>query len=168
MNTEFTYNGRKGTFTHADIKELTDFDPALLEAVEGNMKQLSFIPIGDMSLNTFKNATIRQYASPNIKAAGIHVQGDKIEPYTEFFTTFSDGSSLTTTAGNPGDSNPKALIFRIVKPNMSIEELFNTHKTAISNHEYKRGVTALQPEMTLKWLAEAIDDFLVRLSGKER
>lgn len=165
MTSQTILAGKKGVFFESDMRSLPSLDAALLDRVEREMSAVGFQAAGDMSLDSFPGAVMREYVHPRISAVAIHVQGVGIAPYTEFYTTFDNGSSLTTTTGLLGGSQPEALIFRNVRPEDTVGQLLHAHRKAIPEHENEHDTKAERPGSSVLWLAEAIDAFLDRQSA---
>ena len=157
-------DGKEAKFFGAKMTAMPGFDLKELTAADYGMRRLGLPPLGDMVCSIAPQMVIRAYGMIGRNTLGYHVQQIDGEPYIEFFSLFDNGASLTTTT-QPGESYPDRKIFRHIYAGMDPSSLYERHFDGITALEREHKTQVRQIEPTLRWAAEAIDDFLVRFSS---
>ncbi|MFO0841060.1 MAG: hypothetical protein U0797_01505 [Gemmataceae bacterium] len=128
-----------------------------------DLSALGFQPLGQMTAERVRELTILGYAlSGGPVYAIVCLGGLAPRSALDYYTTFADGSSQTTTTNPFADGDaPRWGIFKKAFPRASPAELLEKHRERmpklVKKHGEPRPVTA-----TLEALAAAIDDYFVR------
>jgi len=156
--------GKEARFFNADIKIMPGFNLKALTEADLGMQELGLSILGDMVCSAAPNMIVRGYGMADGNTLGYHIQQIDGEPYSEFFSLFDNGASLTTTT-QPGESYPDRKIFRQVYAGMDPNPLYERHNDGVTEFGGEHGARVRRIEPTLQWAAEMIDDFLVRFSS---
>jgi hypothetical protein len=152
--------GVRGKFFHTQGKPADAEDRAKWDS---DLAALGFRPLGQMTAERVRELTVLGYVLPDSPIYAVVCLGG-IAPRSalDFYTTFADGSSQTTTTNLFADGDaPKWGIFKKAFPQASPAELLEKHHERmpklVKKHGEPRPVTP-----TLEALAAAIDEYFVR------
>ncbi len=142
--------------------DLSAADAAALGIVDRDVGVLGFRRLGDLLCSTMPEAVIRCYGRDDTDYCGFHVRKRTGESYTEFYTEFADGSSMTTSTNPESVSYPLVRIFRRVAAVEDTGLLEIAHRAAIAEHSLARGTRAIRARPDLTSCAAMIERFLDR------
>lgn len=132
-----------------------------LALLEAQLNQLDFKPLGSMTTSRFANMVIHAYVHAQWSINAIVWQSDALRPVVDLYSTFRDGSNLTTSS-MPGTGDlPQQQIFRNSYPASEPIVLLSRHhdRLAILNQENGLIRPACQQ---LRILALALEEYCQR------
>lgn len=149
--------GEFGRYFSADIvscEHLVEEDVTLLDQ---EMEGLGFQVLGDLSCNQVELTVMRGFSGPpGVFFVATAMHGTYFT--TEFYTSFEDGSSLTTSTNPDAFSLPSKKIVRQNFPALEPKALWARHQSSLK----KTKSPPRQWEESLKGLAMSIDEYLQR------
>ena len=142
--------------------DLSATDAMELEVIDRDIGGLGFVRLGDLMCSLMPDAVIRCYGRADTEYYGAHVRTDRGDSFTDFYTEFADGSSLTTSTNRASVSYPEARIYRRVALVEDAAGLEVVHRAAILEHAVSRRTRALPARADLTACAAMIERFLDR------
>jgi hypothetical protein len=145
-----------------DFGESLDL-PTAVRLVDESMTHLGFTLLGDMVCEAFGDIVLRGNGRKDGGGFGLLYAGTLGQFLYEFYTDFTDGSSLTTSIHH-GKSRREMKIFHAQYANAPVEDLFEKHRAGVALRS-NNGVTPADHPPTLSALAARIDGFLTRTAA---
>ena len=159
------FEGQSGAFHAVDLDALTP-DPAELARRTESLTALGFPPIADLLCDAMPDVALRACGMPGGFAYAVIYQPRYDAPAVEIYTTFEDGSSLTTSQWAGGEDLPAADIYRQSAPELPLDELGVLHFGGVQARTLQHDAGRPQGiEPTPEAVARALDAFLVRQAG---
>ena len=161
---ELIHRGGNRRFYSVNTMGLPFIDPEGIERLANEALGMGMSSLGDMICDQFNNVYIRGFANSADNCYFVLMLPEIGAPAPEYFTLFSDATSLTTT-NVPHASNPKAgIFFQVIPGAEDVKTLWGAHNSERKNMQNKgREITPIIA--TLPGLAKVIDDFLTRQLG---
>lgn len=151
--------GRRGRYYEAD-PELRHLSAG---SVGQRMAAVGYELVGGLLAERFRRVLVRGFARLGGQTYGLLLLPPENYRVIEFYTRFADGSSLTSTNHpGPGDDPSRMIFRRRHSREDGVADLEGRHREDVGAHAAARGTTALECVPTLRGLAEALDEFLVR------
>ncbi len=156
------FNDLSGIFK---LNEAASTAVELVTQIDREMAALGFNCLGDVVCDDLGEVVMRAYGNTAKCCYGSFMAGMFTQAGIDFYTSFTDGISQTTTNNEgmtvPPDSAPENGIFRLCEPESAIEDLYKLHEEMVAALlSDSRAVTAVQED--LKSYAKAMDDYFKR------
>ena len=165
---EVILEGKQAVFHRADIAELDEAHSAAVEEATSELQRLGFECLGDATASVAQGVLLRGYAGDDGVTYGMSLQAVDGQHYTDLYSRFADGSSLTTTTNYDAEARPDVGIFMRVYEDLDRPALLEKHRDGLRRFQEHRGTQPIPAEPTLEGLAEAIDEWLVRNASDSR
>jgi hypothetical protein len=152
--------GVRGKFFHTQGKPADAEDRARWDA---ELAALGFVALGQMTAERVRELTLLGYVLPDSPIYAVVCLGG-LAPRSalDYYTTFANGSSQTTTTNLFADGDaPRWGIFKKAFPRASPAELLDKHRERMPKLVKKHGEPR-PATPTLEALASAIDEYFVR------
>jgi hypothetical protein len=134
-------------------------DPSIQTAAQ-TLESSTFQFVGDLQVDVLPESEIYSFAMPRQATYAVIISG--IKNGVDFYTTFADGTSLTTTNMDVATRQMKSKkIYRYSYPDIEVANLLRKHQ----NHLTELMQTHGKPnpvKADLKAIALTIDEYLVR------
>jgi hypothetical protein len=154
--------GRRGRYYEAD-PELRHLSAG---SVGQRMAAVGYELVGGLLAERFRRVVVRGFARFGGHAYGLLLLPPENYRAIEFYTRFADGSSLTsTTHPGPGDDPSRMIFRRRHSPKDGVADIEGRHREDVGAHAAARATSPIECVPTLRGLAEALDEFLVRYDG---
>jgi len=141
-----------------------EHEPRLRE-IETFMATLEMRRLGDLICTSMHHVVVRSFAAAAGPAYGTILIPSCGDPVVEFYSSFRDGSSITTTTVVGPEALPTGRIrYQRCGAGTSPAALWATHRAAI-DAQARRGNDTAPVAATLSGFAEAIEEFLKRQFG---
>jgi hypothetical protein len=132
-----------------------------VKKIDDDMKRLGYAHFGDMLFEGGSDVIIRGYGKKGSDTYGVLMAGTMGQWEYEFYTRFSNGSSLTTSTTEGIDNDRARKIVRSSHPGVSVAGLHRKHRAGVK--KLTKGKTQpVEAEPSLSAMAAAIDEFLMR------
>ena len=153
------YEGVRRYF-EADLGTSGMTDPQWLKRSEGQLADVGFALIGDLSCENVPGLIIAAYAGPGDCHA--HIPKGPMGHSLEFFTVFDDDSSLTTNDGTSEASYPKRGIYFRSYDDLSVEALLAKHRDGIERFQRHKQTAPTEHRGDLVQAAPQLDEYMNR------
>jgi hypothetical protein len=141
-----------------------EHEPRLRE-VAAFMTSLGMTGLGDLMCTGMSNVVVRGFAEADGPAYGTIMIPSYGDPVVEFYSSFRDGCSITTTTVVGPEALPAGKIrYQRCGAGTPPEALWATHQAAITA-QAPRGNDVAPVRATLTGFAETIEEFLKRQLG---
>ncbi len=167
MTEQVLLTGVKGIYCEVDISPFLSSDPVSVAEVDHELSRVGFIYLGDIFCSIFSGAFLRGFVDSQaqtsavlmtrLKEGSLHLGG------LDFYTKFSDGSSLTTTNAPDVKDIVTRKIYRTSSDSQEIEKIYQQHQERSEVLQRECG-PPIVVEHSLLALATSIDEYLVRES----
>jgi hypothetical protein len=162
---DLVHEGALANFTQAPPLTETDAAPAEVVALDQALVQLGFQHLGDLHTTQTFSTVFRAYAPPGAECYAALFRTFLGRINLDFFNTFADGWSLTTSnGGGEMDTNETGYCYRHGAEG-SAEELLALHQAEVGRLAARHGAP-VPVVPTLEGFAEALDEFMSRTLGK--
>ena len=138
------------------------FDLASPASVDAALAALGFAPIGNLICERLGDVKVRGFARSG-PIYGVYLRSLMSSGVVEFFTSFEDGATLTTST-NDGQELPHKRLFKRCLADAEPAELLAAHEEVVAEIA-GQGAAPVEIAPTLEGLARSIDDYMVRFTS---
>jgi hypothetical protein len=157
------YIGQRSAFSNRGLMTMPDTADAASRTAANVLDSLVFAFVGDLHIDALPGLELYGFANPQQASYAVIINGSQPEQQgVDCYTTFADGTSLTTTTMDVATKQMKSKkIYRYSYPGIDVTNLLRKHQ----NHLTELMQTHGKPnpvKADLKAIAIAIDEYLVR------
>ncbi len=154
------WKGKKYQFLQSNIRKLEYILEEDIAIVDQEMSELGLEPLGDILCDKFTSVIMRVYVgAPETGIYGCILASTDGTFATEFYSSFANNTSLTTTTHPLAEDLERKGIFRNASKNFETAKVYAEHKASLKE---KRFASPRRTEKDLVEFAQTVDEFLTR------
>jgi hypothetical protein len=128
---EVLFQGRLGPYWRSDFARLEQLEQETRARIDDALADLGFRHVGDLVGKKQRDVVARVYASSDAFSYGILLGKRIMYLGLEFFSRFTDGSTLTTTTNGSLESRPEHRVYVKFQPGLEPVALYGRHQWGI-------------------------------------
>jgi hypothetical protein len=162
---EILLQTKRSRYWRSDFARLTELEQETGEKFDATLAGLGFRHLGDLVAKKQRDVVLRTYVSKNRLSYAILMAKRTMYLGNEFFSRFTEGSTLTTTTNASVGSQPVVKVYYKIHSALEPAALYDKHLWGIERFRTRKETEPVPLDPTLLGLARELDQALARREG---